>query len=112
MDLHSYEKVDSRIIIDTYAWNRFNPDSQVSLSMLSKSAKNLKNRDQISECYDPEDVEDEYDSENDDEDTYGNCGRRGQTESSKVVSNLTNEQLLCCKSSLRGYSLKNKKWCM
>lgn len=115
---NSYEKVDSRIIIDTYAWNRFNPDSQVSLSALNTSAKNPKIRDHISKCYDPEDVEDEYDCEYDDdgysndEDSYGNSKRRGQTESSNFVSTLTDEQLLFCKSSLRGYSLKNKKWRM
>lgn len=115
---NSYEKVDSRIIIDTYAWNRFNPDSQVSLSVLSKSAIYPKIRDQISECYDPEEVEDEsdvgYDDDgySDDEDSYGNCTRPGQTRSSDVVSTLTNEHLLFCKSSLRGYSLKNKKWRM
>lgn len=113
IDLHPYEKVDSRIIIDTYAWNRFNPGSQVSLSVLSKTAKNLNIRDQISECYDPEDVEDESDSDydddgySDDEDCYGN---RRQTGSSEIVKTLTKEQLLFCKSSLRGYSLRNKKW--
>lgn len=118
MDLHSYEKVDSRIIIDTYAWNRFNPDSRVSLSVLSKSAKNPKSRDQICECYDPEDVEDESDSEydydgySDDENCNGSSIRRRQSESTEVVSTLTNEQLLFCKSSLRGYSLKDKKWRM
>lgn len=118
MDLHSYEKVDGRIIIDTYAWNRFNPNSRVSLSVLSKSAKNLKIQDQICESCDLEDDEDEYDSEydddgySDDEDCYGNRRRRGQTESSEIVSTLTNEQLLFCKSSLRGYSLRNKKWRM
>lgn len=115
---NSYEKVDSRIIIDTYAWNRFNPDSQVSLSVLSKSAIYPRIRDQISKCYDPEEVEDESDGEydddgySDDEDSYGNCTRPGQTRSSDVVSTLTNEHLLFCKSSLRGYSLKNKKWRM
>ena len=113
MDSHPSEQVHSRIIIDTYAWNRFNPGSQVSLSVLSKRAKNPNIRDQISECYDPEDFEDECDSEydddgySDDEDCYGNCR---QTESSEIVKALTKEQLLFCKSSLRGYSLKNKKW--
>lgn len=115
---NSYEKLDSRIIIDTYAWNRFNPNRQVSLSALGKSAKYPKLRDQIGKCYDPEEVADESDCEcdddeySDDEDSYGNCTRRRQTKSSDVVTALTNEHLLFCKSSLRGYSLKIKKWRM
>lgn len=108
---NSYEKIDSRIIIDTYAWNRFNPNKQVSLSVLSKSAKHPKLRDQISKWHDIEEVEDEYDCEydddeySDDEDSYDNCTQRGQTA-------LANEHLIFCKSSLRGYSLKIKKWRM
>lgn len=108
---NSYEKVDSRIIIDTHAWNRFNPNKQVSLSVLSKSAKHPRLRDQIRKCYDIEEVEDESDYEYDDdeylddEESYGNCTRGGQTA-------LANENLLFCKSSLRGYSLKIKKWRM
>lgn len=103
---NSYEKVDSRIIIDASAWNRFNPNEQVSLSLLSKSANHPRLRDQISRCYDIEKVEDESDYEyDDDEDSYGNRIRGGQTA-------LADENLLFCKSSLRGYSLKVKKWRM
>lgn len=86
--------------------------------MLRKRAKYPKIRDQNSKCYDPEEVEEESDSEydedkySDDEDSYGNCRRLGRTESSDVVSNLSNEHLILCKSSLRGYSFKNKKWRM
>lgn len=86
--------------------------------MLRKSAKYPKIRDQISKSYDPEEDEDESDSEYDedeyseDEDSYGNYRRRGQSESSDVVSTLSKEHLIFCKSSLRGYSLKNKKWRM
>lgn len=72
----------------------------------------------IGKCYDPEEggngfygVNDE-DNYSDDEHNYGNYRRSGQTESSDVVSTLTNEHLIFCKSSVRGYSLKNKKWRM
>ncbi|KAM0804807.1 putative AAA family ATPase [Usnea florida] len=53
--------VDSRIIIDTYAWNRFNPNHQVAGEQKKPTA-------------------------------------------------LTNDQLLLCSASLKGYSLKNKEW--
>ena len=35
---------------------------------------------------------------------------KGKETSKKAVPPLTSEQLLLCKSTLRGYSLKDKKW--
>ena len=108
------QQVDSRIIIDTYAWNRFNPNSYVSLSRLSpKSRKTLDVKDDIESGDD-----DEYDSDYD-EDSYDEmCSpdyecERYDTDADAIKSEpapLTDDHLLLCCATLRGYSMKNKKW--
>lgn len=54
--------------------------------------------------YDEDDSDDEYD---DYEDT--GCGGTGDE---KTLTSLTKDQLLLCSTSLKGYSLKTKKWRM
>lgn len=101
--------VDSRIIIDTYAWNRFNPNRQVALNALTSPAKK-RSRVLEKEDYDEEDDEDEYydeEYEDEDEDEDKDVPATGAKHKS---TNLTHEQLLICSSSLKGYSLRNKKW--
>ncbi|KAL6713217.1 hypothetical protein ACLMJK_009338 [Lecanora helva] len=98
--------VDSRIIIDTYAWNRFNPNRQVSLSALTKP----KGKEILHDDDDYED-EDEYETDYDDYDdedyvSDGDCAGAEKA----VLTSLTREQLLLCSASLKGYSLRNKKW--
>lgn len=101
-------KVDSRIIIDTYAWNRFNPNRQVSLSPLgSKMVIPVNNSNESDDYYDDE--EDGYDDE------YNRSAQRsghGIANNSNDIPTLTltEEQLLLCSATLKGYSLKNKKW--
>lgn len=113
------DKVDSRIIIDTYAWNRFNPDRQVSLSALGKAKKSVRiqgvDSDDEIDGYDDED--EEYDYEYDEDDSYdeyedlrdNGCG---PADDEKLLVSLTKDQLLLCTTSVKGYSLKNKKWRM
>ena len=98
-------QVDGRIIIDTYAWNRFNPNKQVHLSALSKP---IKNAGQVCSDRDDDDSEGESDSYVDEED-YESDGNVATGEKKKPTA-LTNDQLLLCSASLKGYSLKNKKW--
>jgi len=95
-------KVDSRIIIDTYAWNRFNPNRQVSLSSLTKPSK------QAAMPIDSDEEEDEEDEEYSDEEYDSNvdCGSAEK----QTLTSLTKDQLLLCSASLKGYSLRNKKW--
>ncbi|MCJ1272200.1 hypothetical protein MMC22_012108 [Lobaria immixta] len=109
--------VDSRIIIDTYAWNRFNPNRQVSLSALGKAKKSRRSTgwdsDDEIDGYDYED--EEYDYEYDEDDSDDECedlqdARCGPSNNEKLLASLTKEQLLLCSTSLKGYSLKNKKW--
>lgn len=89
--LTTSRQVDSRIIIDTYAYNRFNPNRSVSLSPLGK---NNSDSDSLSE--------DEYMS--DDEPGQPQLG----TEQSRAA--LTEKELLIASPSVRGYALKTKKW--
>ena len=96
--------MDSRIIIDTYAWNRFNPNRQVSLSGLGKTRGRAAYND-----------DEDYDDDDDNEDTdYGDDDYDDDTElpagELKARASLTKDQLLLCSASLRGYSLRNKKW--
>ena len=107
-------QVDSRIIIDTYAWNRFNPNRQVSLANLGRSKDAARINDEGE--YDNDNEEDEEYGEEDDDytdygdeefDDYNNGAPNGGL---KTVKSLTKDQLILCSASLRGYSLRNKKW--
>lgn len=111
------EQVDSRIIIDTYAWNRFNPNRQVSLSALGRAKKSLRitggDSDDEIDDYDDEDEEYDYEYDEDDsDDEYEDMQDAGcgPSNNEKILASLTKEQLLLCSTSLKGYSLKNKKW--
>ncbi len=100
-------QVDSRIIIDTYAWNRFNPNKQVNLTTLARPT--TKALSVNSEEYGEDDGEDEDYPSYDDDEEYGSDEDVVTGERSSPKS-LTNDQLLLCSASLKGYSLKNKKW--
>ena len=100
-------QVDSRIIIDTYAWNRFNPNKQVNLTTLARPT--TKALSVNSDEYGEDDGEDEDYPSYDDDEEYGPDEDVVTGERSSPKS-LTNDQLLLCSASLKGYSLKNKKW--
>ena len=104
-------QVDSRIIIDTYAWNRFNPNKQVSLAALARPVKE-------SRAIDPEDFSQDGNEDDDYQSDYRSSDEDGEYESDLDTAtgeksnskSLTIDQLLLCNASLKGYSLKNKKW--
>ena len=104
-------QVDSRIIIDTYAWNRFNPNKQVSLAALARPVKD-------SRAIDPEDFSQDGNEDDDYQSDYRSSDEDGEYESDLDTAtgersnskSLTIDQLLLCSASLKGYSLKNKKW--
>ena len=98
--------VDSRIVIDTHAWNRFNPNRQVSLNALAKPPKKISRALECDE-YDKCD-EDDYHDEGGDEDKDEEDG--SATGATHKLTSLTEEHLLMCNKSLKGYSLRNKKW--
>ena len=99
-------QVNSRIIVDTSAWNRFNPNSSISVSSFPEK----KDKDAFS------DEDDDF--EDFDEDCYDQDGATqitlegGEVNKDPNVKPLTKDQLLLCGATVKGYSLKNKKWCM
>ncbi|KAF1985167.1 P-loop containing nucleoside triphosphate hydrolase protein [Aulographum hederae CBS 113979] len=92
--------VNSRIIVDTYAYNRFNPNSKVSLTRFTKS--DTETSDDSDDDYDMY----EYHPGDDDTDTKPTKKQLNPLES----PGLTDQQLLIATDKLRGYSLKDKKW--
>ena len=91
--------VDSRIVIDTYAWNRFNPNRQVSLNALAKPTKKSSRVLEFDE-YDECDDDDYYDDEDEDEEDDSATGAKHK------LTSLIDDQLLMCNASLKGYSLR------
>ena len=142
--------MNSRIIIDTYGWNRFNPNRQVSLNALSKP----KDKNVVMNVSDTED--DESEEEQADDESYSNTDSSSKEsftyarkrwnpmpalntdalDASALVAgaldagaldagaldagaldasaldtdHLNPDQLLICSATLKGYSLRNKKW--
>lgn len=94
-------QVDSRIILDTYAWNRFNPNRQVSLNALVQPARQDSNRDE---------ADDSSDNEYGDASWDNILAERTQQPGQARSQSLTKDQVLLCSATLKGYSLKNKKW--
>jgi hypothetical protein len=95
--------IDGRIVIDTYGWNRFNPNYAIFVSTLDrKDAKALGTED---EGMDSGDMDD-------DECCDGGMPIDGHfldVEDCEKQA-LTEEQRLTCSPLVRGYSLKNKLW--
>ncbi|KAF2804787.1 putative AAA family ATPase [Mytilinidion resinicola] len=84
--------VDSRIIIDTYAYNRFNPNRKISLEYLKPEGEGEDEDDDCDECDSDMSFID------------------GITTPSNRSTPLSEDQLMLCTPKLRGYSLKDKKW--
>lgn len=62
-----------------------------------------------------DDEDEEYDYEYDEDDSEYEfddlqATTCGPTDNEKLLASLTKDQLLLCSTSLKGYSLKNKKW--
>jgi hypothetical protein len=91
--------INSRVILDTAAFNRFNPNRKISLTQIDASST----------------------ASSEDDWTRSGRGRRGHYNPTSQVTDgkttgdfiepgLTDMQLLMSTPSLRGYSLKDKKW--
>ncbi|KAH6719380.1 P-loop containing nucleoside triphosphate hydrolase protein [Leptodontidium sp. MPI-SDFR-AT-0119] len=99
--------VDSRVIIDTFAYGKFNPNSLKHLSPLKIKSKAII-----------EDTTNDSDSDSDYE--YPDSETDTDTPTPTTLANtnpidikrtpLTDEQLIQCSSLLKGYTLKTKRW--
>ncbi|MCJ1314381.1 hypothetical protein MMC25_008063 [Agyrium rufum] len=107
--------VSSRVIIDTAAWNRFKPNSVVSVSAFTKKAVDEEDADDAYDYYDEDendyDDEDNYDYEEEEETRIKTLDDEEIKKAKKPIKAiLTRDQQLLCTPWLKGYSLKNKKW--
>ena len=93
--------MNSRVIVDTYAWNRFQPNSQVSVSAF-ETEPSATNARAVENSEDDEDY-DEFSAEED-------VNRTSAPVQAKIPKPLADDKLLLCTSTLKGYALKNKKW--
>jgi len=107
--------VKSRIVIDTYGWNRFNPTHSVFVSPMNQKDLPPPPPPQHNSCGwgDPPEDEDDDEQECDD---YGDDsgmpldGAFADEEDAAKHVPLTTDQKLICTPILRGYSLKQKLW--
>ncbi|KAL9596630.1 MAG: hypothetical protein Q9219_005667 [cf. Caloplaca sp. 3 TL-2023] len=94
--------VDSRIVIDPDAYKCYNPDHDLVLKPLGKSKAFTSSHSRSMDG----DSEDSDDSSDQEELTY----KQTSSLKKKPVPALTEDQLLLCGSSVKGYSLRNKRW--
>jgi len=107
--------VKGRIVIDTYSWNRFQPNYAVYVTPLNQKDPELRNTndDDLScsdECND-DDLPD--DSDCDDDGGEGGMPLDGHFLDEDYSSSrlpLTTEQKITATPLIRGYSLQNKLW--
>ena len=98
--------VKGRIVVDTYGWNKFNPNHTIYVSSLPKehsphddeTVQNNANADE------------EYDDDNDMDGGMPVDGHFGDEDDQTVRQALTPDQKLVCTHLLRGYALKEKIW--
>lgn len=98
--------VDSRIIIDTFAYGKFNPNSLQHLNPLK-----IKSKAAVETPDDSDDEGSSYESEEQEEDEDSYVGSHESVAGKEVRRiPLTDEQVIHCASLLKGYALKTKQW--
>lgn len=98
--------IKGRIVIDTYGWNKFNPNWSVFVTPLNQ--KEANNDGQVEDDDDGDDMFDPGD-----EDAGGGMpmdGMFADEDGEATRVKLTTEQKMICTPLLRGYALKNKQW--
>jgi hypothetical protein len=99
--------IKSRIVIDTYGWNRFNPSFAIFVAPLNQKEQV---GGVVNDSDSDGDVDDDvYDADADDSGMPLDGQFADEDDSSKRQP-LTTEQKLICTPLIRGYSLKNKMW--
>lgn len=97
--------LNSRIIIDTFAYGKFNPNSLSGVVPLLKVKSRESDESDSSEYFDLCDSEDEDDKISNKGSFHGSV-----TGDEAHRTPLTNEQLMHCSTLLRGYAVKTKQW--
>lgn len=98
--------VDSRIIIDTHAYSKFNPNSLPHLAPLKIKSK------AVARIGDSDNEDSSYDSDaEDDGESFSYAGSHDSIAGKEIKRiPLEDEQLIHCTSLLKGYALKSKRW--
>ncbi|CZS90199.1 related to TOB3 (member of AAA-ATPase family) [Rhynchosporium graminicola] len=99
--------VDSRVIIDTFAYGRFNPNSLKNLLPLKIKSKAIVEDLPSDTDSEAEECQSDYDSEP--EDSPPTTISNTKPIDTKLPS-LTDEQLIHSTSLLKGYALRTKRW--
>lgn len=110
--------VKDRIMIDTYGWNKFQPNRAVIVQPLVKDVGQQQNGVNGHHHHEHDGDEDEEDCDDDDYDpAEDDCGGGmpidGRIEEETKTGDLpplTEEQKMICTPLLRGYALKAKEW--
>ncbi|KAH8782147.1 P-loop containing nucleoside triphosphate hydrolase protein [Hyaloscypha finlandica] len=100
--------VDSRIVIDSFAFGKFNPNRIAPLAPLKPKVKVAR---ESSNDYDDSDANSDvsYDSDDDDAYSFANDANSSNSRGFKHIP-LTDAQLIQCTPLVRGYALKSKQW--
>lgn len=110
--------VKGRIVIDTYSWNRFQPNYAVYVTPLNQKDPELRNGNDdglsCSDDYNDEDLQEDSDSDEYEDDESGGGmpldGHFLDEDNSSSRLPLTTEQKIMATPLIRGYSLQNKLW--
>ena len=102
-------QINSRVIIDTYAWNRFNPNQKVNTNPLENAGLSPGEQSDSSEC-DLCEVDDDEDLYEDNQDALNAVKQAINPQVRPKLKALTQDQRLLCTNTLKGYALKDKKW--
>ncbi|OCL09673.1 P-loop containing nucleoside triphosphate hydrolase protein [Glonium stellatum] len=100
--------IKSRIVIDTYGWNRFNPSFAIFVTPLNQ--KDPVAGGTSSGNGDDGEDEDTYDDGDENDGGMPIDGQFADEDNESQRIPLTTDQKLICTPLLRGYSLKNKLW--
>ena len=102
--------VKGRVIVDTYGWNRFNANNLVYVAPFTQKDQAVNSRGPYDDIPPPND---DYDGE------YDACdggmpidGAFADDDEENKFPPLSKEQRLIATHLVRGYSLKEKLWCM
>lgn len=104
--------VQGRIVIDTYSWNRFQPNYAVYVTPLNQKDPTERQYNEDGDEDDDDDggYGDDADIDDDDEGGMPLDGHFLDEDDASTRLPLTAEQKIICTSLIRGYSLSNKLW--
>ncbi|KAK5110649.1 hypothetical protein LTR62_005689 [Meristemomyces frigidus] len=106
--------IKGRVIIDTYGWNRFNPNMSVYVTALhikdTPTAAGTGGGDPPVAEYGGEDDYEEFDDDDGGMPSDGYFADEDEEETKRAGVQLSEDQKMICTPLVRGYALKEKMW--